>query len=657
VDCASIRSDAMKARLLALVALLVALAVFVLVPLFARTRTGQGEPPDSRAGTAFTQDGFRVAMEVRSRRGGEHPPVAWDDLELAFSVAEDRPGGEPLAGLSPLAWLVRREAGEGLTDREQCRREIQALLAGRLAKASAVNLNEYYVVTLDDNNSLSIIDPQIESARTKTVGIVPLTGKGADFVLAGDRRTVLVTLPEVGRLAAADVDRRMARYLDLGGRPSALGLQPDGHYAWVGQESGTGVDVVRVGSFERAKRLELGAGPHLFAFTPDSRWAWVLARGSGTLQRVDVHALEPVASFDLGPGTLALAYSAAGNRVYAARADGTLFVLEVEGAGAPREDALGPGLSAFALDPAGRTGFALFADEDKAVLYDTATARTTHTIDTEDGPQRVEFTAGFAYLSHRGSERMVLVDLGVLRQEGRVLASSLAIGQRAPLDGLDPTRAPLLAPLPEGGGAMLLVPSDRSLYHFMEGMNAPMGSYRTYPWAARGVLLVDRTLRELEPGRYATTFQAPGPGRYTVPFVLPSPPQLYGCFELELGGLPRAEEPWKSLRFELVGANDFPSGATTHLELAVFEAESQVPLADLPDLALLVRRGPRWQWNGVARPLGAGRYRAELTFPEPGRYQLFLASASRGVELGELPTLQLEVRAPPGGLAGASERP
>lgn len=599
----------------------------------------------ARSGPSFEQDGFRVTMQVTALRGGGEAVRAWEDTELAFTVAEARDGGRPLTGLAPLAWLVRRELDEPVPDRDTARREIRALLAGRLAKASDVNLNEYLVVTLDDNNSLSIIDPQLESAKTKTVGMVPLQAPGADFELAPDRRTILVTLPSVGRLAAADLERRMARYVDLAGAPSELALQPDGFYVWTGDEGGERVHVVRTEDLALERELRPGAGPHVFAFTPDSRQAWVLARGAGTLVVYDVHTLAELARFELGPDARALVLSPSSLRAYAARADGRVAVFDPDGPARLEDVELPAGLTDFVLEPSGRHAFALYRESDTLEVVDLSTGRLRHTVETERAPERLEFTAGFGYLTHAESERTILIELATLAQEGRVLASSLTMGQLPPLAGHAPTRAPLLAPLPEGGGAMLLSPADRNLYHFMEGMNAPMGAYRTFPWPARGVLLVDRTLQERDPGRYVTTFTAPAPGSYSVFFVLPSSPQLYGAFSLEFGGLPRVPETWKSLRYELVGPAEIASGRTQTLELALFDAESLGPVADLVDVALLVRRGPRWQWNGVAVPRADGRYTAELTFPEPGRYQLFLACPSRGIELVDLPARELEVRA------------
>jgi len=364
-----------------------AAAAFALAP-FVLPRAGptaeRASAPDS-----FEQDGFRVQMGVASLRGAPPPFENGDDLELSFRVTEAGAGGRPLTGLTPLSWLVHREEGEGLPDREQCKRDIRGLLAGRLARASAVNLNEYLAVTLDDNNSLSIIDPQLDSERTKTIGMVPLVGKGADFVLAADRRTVLVTLPESGRLAAADLERRMARYLELGGRPAELALAPDGRYALVGQEREPWIDVVRVETFERAARLELGPGPHAFAFRADSSAAYA-ADADGRVHALDLARLELTGTLAPRAEPVGLALAEVAGTLYAGQRDGTVAAIDVD-AFTPRATLqLGADLSFLAVAPDGRHGFALFGARDELRTFDTATGRVSEPVATADEPLRVE---------------------------------------------------------------------------------------------------------------------------------------------------------------------------------------------------------------------------------------------------------------------------
>lgn len=631
----------MRARSLLLATALLALVAFVVAPLLPSTHgvAAAAEPDPS----AFEQAGLRVEMRASALRGADAPLLSGDDLELAFTVREARANGRALTGLTPLAWLLRRAEGEGLPDRAQCKRTIQGLLAGRLATASAVDLNRYYAVTLDDNNSLSIVDPQLDSSRTKTIGMVQLVGRGADFALAADRRTVLVTLPEVGRLAAADIDRRLARTLDLGGQPANLALAPDGAQVWVGQETEAWVDVVQLEPLEHVRRIALSSAPHEIVFRADSGTAYVFGALGGKVCAIDGSSLEVVGALEAGGDLAGIALSELALRLYLGRRDGRVLAVDLDTFQPAGTLELGPGLTHLAVTPDGRHGLALFRERDELRAFDTATCRASEPVATSRAPERLEFTTDFGYVSHSSSEQALLVDLGVLSQEDRLAVTSVPMGALPPLQEMGTTLAPLLAPLPEGGGALVLNPADRSLYHFMEGMNAPAGSYPTYPWTARGVLLVDRTLREVADGRYRASFRAPEPGRYTVPFLLPASPQLYGCFALEIGGLPQGGEVWKSLRIELL-ASDVLAGSPQELRVRLVDVESGEPATGLDDVVVLMTRGPLWHWRGVAQPALDGVYSWSLAFPQPGRYRLFLASATRGLELGALPSAQIEVR-------------
>ena len=77
---------------------------------------------------------------------------------------------------------------------------------------------------------------------------------------------------------------------------------------------------------------------------------------------------------------------------------------------------------------------------------------------------------------------------------------------------------------------MLIVnPADNTTYFYMEGMNAPASNYKVYGASARAVTVVDRSLREIEPGLYASKVKIPATGRYDVAFLLDTPQMLH-CF-------------------------------------------------------------------------------------------------------------------------------
>ena len=606
-----------------------------------------------QAGTAdpkfFEQQGLRVEVRVRpldSAADADAAVRSAESVRLQFQVREAGKAGKPVAGLNPLAWIVGRKAGEALPDPKACEYQIRGLLAGRLARAADVNLNEYLLATLDDNNSVSLIDPQIESSKTKTVGMVSLTAKGEDFVLAPDRRRILVTLPVQHRVAEADIFTRKARYLEAGGTPRRIALQPDGRLAWVGDASGGQVTAVTASDFRLAGAVDVIPGPHEFAFRDESRYAFVGGPAADRVAVVDTQTLARTAEVEAGTGLVALAYSAHAGQLYVARADGTVIAVDGKRFTRTATLSLPARLSDFGVSPDGRFAIALHGDADRLSVIDLATLRVVHEAPTADGPDRVTFTSAFAYVQHAGAGEFVLVDLGSLARDGKPVVATVVMGQQPPAVGPYATIAPTVAPLPEGGGALVLSGADRSIYHFMEGMNAPMGSYQTYPWPARGVLIVDRTIREVEKGLYQTEFQAPGAGKYTIPFLVPSSPQLWGCFDLEVQGTPTQQAAARLKMEPLFDSTPFPAGVPQELRVRLTDPDSGRPVDDLDDVMLLVMRGPTWQWRGAARGLGNGEYLVTVTFPEPGQYMVMVASPSHGVEFGSVPSVLAQAEGP-----------
>jgi DNA-binding beta-propeller fold protein YncE len=586
----------------------------------------------------FEQAGLRVEMETAplQREAADGRVYALEDIQLQFRVREAVEGGKPVAGLFPLAWLSKREKGEKVPDREACEYQIRGLLAGRLARAADVNLNEYLLLTLDDNNSISIIDPQVESAKTKTLGLVSLTAKGVDFVLAPDQRNVLVTLPTQQRVAAADLFIRKARYVEVGGSPRRITLQPDGRFAWVGDESGESVSAVDVAAFKLAATVPVGPGPHEFTFRDDSRYVFVASPASASLSVIDTHGFERRVELGVGPGAVGVAYSAHSGQAYVALADGTIAAIDGERHERTATISLEPGMTSFAVAPDGRFGFALHQEADRLTIIDLATHKVAHSVPTGRLPDDLDFTYTFAYVRHAGTGDYLLVDLGSLARGGEPLLAPVVMGRQPPAAGPNATIAPTLAQLPEGAGALLLNSADRSIYHFMEGMNAPMGSYRTYPWPARGVLLSDRTIREVEKGLYQTEFKAPSPGVYTLPFLVPTSPQLHGCFTLEVAHVPGQDDRPPSLHMEPLfgGGHVFSPGTPQELRVRLTDPDSGEPVDGLNDVMILVLRGPTWEWRGAAEALGDGRYQVTVTFPKAGQYMVMVSSRSRGVQFG-----------------------
>lgn len=633
---------------------LAVLAAGLGVLLLAALRSTGSAPAHSAApAQSFEQGGIRVQMQVDT---GERARLeAGAPLGIRFTVAEvsGRREGQRLAGLFPLAWLVRREPGEAAPTGDECKRLIRSLLSGRLGRSAAVNLNEYYLITLDDNNSISIIDPQIASARTKTLGMISLPSKGVDIALAPDRDAVFVSLARGGLVARASIHEMRGRYIEVGGQPERLAVQPDGRLLWVGDHERDSVVAIDIDTLSASQPIPAVPGPHQLAFASDGNRVFVAGPRSSVLVVIETRDTggsggEPtrVAEIELGAPAIAMGASGTSRELYLGLGNGQVLAVDQQTLIPSPPIELGADigrLAHLAVSPDGRWVFAVAGDTDQLVIIDTATHEITHRVTTLEQPERIELTETFAYVRHAGSGRYLLLDLATLAQRGKPQLADVVMGHAPPTSGYEGGVAPLFAELPEGGGALLLSPADRSVYHYAEGMAAPMGSYPLYPWPARGMVLADRSLTEVEKGVYRTTVTAPSrPGLYTVPFLTPGSPQLHDCsFVVDVPGMPgRAPDVALSLDSVVVSGTDAPEtrpGTRTVVEVRLSDPATGAPAAEIDDVLVLAMQGPRWQWRGPARALPEGAYEVEIPFPQSGHYMIMVRARSHGVEFGQLP--------------------
>lgn len=593
------------------------------------------------------QDGLMVEASLLG------PPSAWEQREVTFVVHEDGFGERPVDGLRPLAWFIRRDAGEAAPDTQQCARKIRGILGGRLALGEAVSLNESLIVTLDDHASLSIVDPQIDSSRTRTRGMVPLPGRGADLVLLSDERTVIVTLPLVGAVAYADIEGKRAQTVAVGGRPLDVAVAADEAWAVVGDAEGTHVTILDVQHREVSSRVEAGPGPHAFALRSNSRDVLIWSPRAPTL----VH-LEPGTgqhhSIDLGGLIAGVARPAGTTRAWVATADGRIFLVDETHHRVLEQQRRPARIAAVALDPSGRFLFVLEPEGPVVSIVDTATGRWFEPVEAPATPVRVEFSDRFAYVMLRGRADVLLVDLPSLAASSSPVVAKMVLGQR-PLVADEPAApAPLLAMLPRGDGVLAAHFGDSALHQIMEGMTAPVGSSPSYPWAPRGLLVVDRALREVAPGAHRTRVRLPRPGTWDLAFLVPSSPRIVSCFSVEVTELvvnPVERSPLVA-RVEAEPRTAAP-GAPVRLRVHVAERGSGAPVDGITDLTIVAVAGPRQSARGAAVAVGGGWYQAELRLPSAGRWEARVGSASMGIPFSRAQPTAIDVAGEPADEQGA----
>ena len=138
---------------------------------------------------------------VRLKIGGEHGSpiegITRVDALLRFAIrAAD---GTPLTGVRPAAWIDAKGA-------VPCRDKIQSFLGGTLRARPSVDLNSYYIVTLNIEPSIAVIDPLLGFGGSKLLTAITLQSPGVDWVMSPDQKRIFVAMPLVNRVAVSDTE-------------------------------------------------------------------------------------------------------------------------------------------------------------------------------------------------------------------------------------------------------------------------------------------------------------------------------------------------------------------------------------------------------------------------------------------------------------------
>jgi hypothetical protein len=191
--------------------------------------------------------------------------------------------------------------------------------------------------------------------------------------------------------------------------------------------------------------------------------------------------------------------------------------------------------------------------------------------------------------------------------------------------------------------AMFVInPFQGTVYYYMEGMNAPQGSFRNYGHDARAVDIVDRSLRETEPGVYTGRVKVPLAGTYDVAFIMDAPRFLH-CFSSKVEPNPAVKQAVGPMGIEYrIAERRIPVGGTGTVRFTLTDPVDGKPLADLKDVEVLYYTSAGSGRTVVpARVVGGGEYEAEVQVQEPMTYYVFVRSRSQKMTFTDLPPASL----------------
>lgn len=608
-----------------------------------------GVEQSSRLPQVYKTEGISVEFSFEPISPGKRDNtelVAGEDAIIRFKIQETS-GGKGLSNLRPAAWIDQRQTAAGPLIKE-CREKIQSFLQPSFGKRPTIDLNSYFILALNDEPNISVIDPLAGFGGSKLFTLINLRSSGEDWAMSADRKRLYVSMPEVNQLAVIDIPTwKVITNVDAGVKPMRVALQHDGRYLWIGNdgpdETTSGITVFDTVALKVVAHIGTGMGHHEFAFNDEDSSSYVTNKQDGTLSVIDVRQLAKTATIKIGLQPAAVVFSSLSKTVYVVNeGDGTIVAVDGLQFGVLARINAEPGLSEIRIPSDGRFGFVVNQAKSRLYVFDLSSNRLLHTVPVGPASDQITFTKQFAYVRSNGSEFVTMLKIADLGKEAAL--SRFPAGQEAPKKSPATSLADAIVAAPEEGSVLVANPADKMIYFYTEGMAAPMGSFQNYGREPKALLVLDNSLRETEPGVYTITLRLVAPGQYDVPFLLDSP-RLVNCFHLSVAENPALPKPaGVAIKIEPV-ANErtVPVGQRYTLRFKVIDTTNNLPRRDLEDVGVLVFLAPGiWQQRETAKPVGGGIYEMNFVPPQTGVYYVYFQCPSLGIRYNQITPLTLQ---------------
>jgi YVTN family beta-propeller protein len=594
--------------------------------------------PATASGQTLERDGIRVAFEVK--------PLAADGVlreggfaDVMFRVT-DKASGQPLAGVAPGAWLdPETVAADQAQGRERsCKSRVGVFLKSSIGARPMLDLNSYFLLVMNRDASVSVVDPSVSvGGITSTMARIELKKPPMDWVTPRDNKRVFVSMPTAGEVAVLDSEQfKLSASVPAGSNPVRVALQPDERLLWVGNNAAkaeqSGVTVIDTVSLKSLKHLATGSGHHEIAFSKDSRFAFVTNRDEGTVSIVDVASLTISKQLKTGSHPLSVVYSPLSGAAYVADGkDGTVTVIDSASQSVRRVIQLKQGLGPMSFSEDGRFGIVLNTLENRASVIDSATDSLIHDLDVSAEPYQVVFTKAYAYIRGLASPKVTMINLSSLGAGRTPITQGFEAGPKPPRLAGDLPLASSLAVSKDDNAVFVVNPVDNTTYFYAEGMNAPMSGYPNRGQVARAALVIDRSLREVEPGLYSSRVRLPAAGRFDVAFLL-NQPNIIHCFSTVVEA-DQALDPHRGVpKVEfMLDKTTAALGSPYQVRFRIVQGKHKEQRSGVKDVQVRYFLAPSSQPREVAAvEVADGVYEAPLTLDQNGAWYLHVRAASLG---------------------------
>jgi hypothetical protein len=452
--------------------------------------------------------------------------------KIATFTFIDASTASQITAARPAAWMQLRRS-EQITDELSCEAKAMQLSTGSLGSRADVDMNTYRLVTLNEDATVAFINPLIKLNNSRLESIVQLPSKGYDWVLSQRTKRLFISLRETSQIAIIDtLQRRLLKTIDVATHslPTRMALDEDTDTVWVGLDGLTEIVAVDTRTLVVKAQVQVQAGLHTLSLVPNEPWLWVTNAKTGSVSIVHRTTFQKHADVYVGKSPVSVEWSNAARRaVVLSIADGVLSQIDPLTSTVTHRLVLENGVLKTAMFDGGRYAIAINHKSNRASLLDLASSSVLDEAPVTQNPDQILITREFAYVRGQGSPNVTLLNIKQARA-GKFSVATVALGRKAPFDeeaGVNVASAMFLAP--EGNGIYIANAADKSIYRYTEGLLAANGSFSNYARAARGLMVLDSSLAQSEPGVFSAVFNAPKSGRYDV-VIRNANPAFVACF-------------------------------------------------------------------------------------------------------------------------------
>jgi DNA-binding beta-propeller fold protein YncE len=583
--------------------------------------------------------GLAVVLGVRPLVNGA---ALEEDVPVAVSIRIDDGHGAPMPGVVPTAWMSLRSPRDKRPDAARCTEKIATFTAGNVFVRPEVDLNVFHVLALNDDATVTVIDPHLGFGGSRLLALAELRAPGEDWTLNADASRLFVSMPAAGAVAVIDTTSwKVVREIKTGDEPRRVVLASDGRYVWVADR--TGAVALRPNGSGIAGKIPT-AEPLREIVMTGGRGA-ALA-GIRTVTFVDATALHARGSVMVSSPITSADFSALSKRLYVTTDDGHLSVIDPAEARVVAQLATGASAAQVRFEARGRYGFIVVPSKNEVQILDTVTNRVIQTADVGRNPDRVSFTDNLAYVRSLGSDVVLMIPLDRIGTAGApVPVVDFPAGQKRFDQGPAPSIADGIVAAPGEPSVLVGNPADREIYYYREGMAAPMGHFSNDSRAPRAVLVLDRSLRRQPDGEFRTTTRLGRPGTYDVAVFVDSP-RIITCFAMTVGANAEIEARRRPRAVVEYASRDVATLAGQPVRIAfriVDPATSQLK-GGLRDVTALLFAPGLINVRQTAVPREDGTYEVEVLPPSGGVYYLSIESPLAGLPVNNQNVLILRAR-------------